>query len=87
MTTRSVRLDDEAERALAEIRRRSGQSISGAIKLSLISFRDNVRSDQRRRPSEFFLQYDLGPGGYSIGPARKSRQAVREKLAQRRIRR
>jgi hypothetical protein len=87
MTTRSVRLDDEAERALAEIRRRSGQSISSAIKLSLISFRDNVLSHQARRPSEFFLQYDLGEGGYSIGPARESRQVVRKKLAQRRSRR
>lgn len=87
MTTRSVRLDDEAERALAEIRRRSGQSISSAIKLSLISFRDNVLSRQRRRPSEFFLEYDFGEGGYAIGPARKSRRVLREKLAHRRARR
>jgi hypothetical protein len=87
MTTRSVRLDDEAERALAEIRRRSGQSISSAIKLSLISFRDNVLSHQGRRPSQFFLQYDFGEGGYSTGPARESRRFVREKLAQRRARR
>lgn len=87
MTTRSVRLDHEAERALAEIRRRSGQSISSAIKLSLISFRDNVLRNQRRRPSEFFLQYDLGEGGYAAGPARESRRVVREKLVQRRARR
>lgn len=87
MTTRSVRLDDEAERALAEIRRRSGQSISSAIKLSLISFRDSVLSHQGRRPSQFFLQYDFGEGGYSTGPARESRRLVREKLEQRRARR
>lgn len=87
MSTRSVRLDDEAELALAEIRRRSGQSISSAIKLSLISYRDNVLSRQGRRPSEFFLQYDFGEGGYSIGPARESRRVVRQKLAQRRVRR
>ena len=87
MSTRSVRLDDEAELALAEIRRRSGQSISSAIKLSLISFRDNVLSRQSRRPSEFFFHYDFGEGGYSIGPARESRRVVREKLAQRRARR
>jgi hypothetical protein len=87
MATRSVRLDDEAERALAEIRRRSGRSISSAIKLSLISFRDNALSQQGRRPSDFFLQYDFGEGGYSIGTARESRRVVREKLAQRRRRR
>ena len=87
MTTRSVRLDDEAERALDEIRRRGGQSISNAIKLSLISFRDNMLSQQRRRPSEFFLGYDFGEGGYAIGPARESRRVVREKLVQRRARR
>jgi hypothetical protein len=80
-------LDDEAERALAEIRRRSGQSISSAIKLSLISFRDNVLSREGRRPSEFFLQYDFGEGGYSIGAARESRRVVSEKLARRHARR
>jgi hypothetical protein len=80
-------LDDEAERALAEIRRRSGQSISRAIKLSLISFRDKVVSGQGRRPSEFFLQYDFGEGGYSIGPASDSRRVVTEKLGHCRARR
>ncbi len=87
MTTRSVRLDDEAEHALAEIRLRSGHSISSAIKLSLLSFRDNALSLQDRRPSEFFMGYDFGEGGYAIGPARDSRRIVREKLAQRRARR
>lgn len=87
MTTRSVRLDDEAERALAEIRRHSGQSISSAIKLSLMSFRDTVLSHQRRRPAEFFSRYDFGEGGYTIGPARDARRLVREKLVQRHGRR
>lgn len=84
MTTRSVRLDDEAERALSEIRRRSGQSISSVIKASLISFRDIALSQQRRRASEFFAQYDFGAGGYPIGPARQSRRVVRDKITQRR---
>lgn len=87
MATRSVRLDDEAERALADIRRHSGQSISSAIKLSLIAFRDKVLSQQRRRPSEFFLQHDFGEGGYSIGPARESRRVVKEEIARCRARR
>lgn len=84
MTTRSVRLDEEAERALAEIMRRSGQSISSAIKLSLISFRDNALSLPERRPSDFFVQYDFSEGGDAIGPARESRRIVKDKLAQQR---
>lgn len=87
MATRSVRLDSEAEQALAEIQQQSKHSISAAVKLSLIAFRDSLFANQRKRPSEFFAQYDLGEGGYSIGPARQSKDLVREKLVKRRARR
>lgn len=84
MTTRSVRLDEEAERALADIRRHSGQSISAAIKLSLIAFRDSTLDAPARKPSEFFVGYDFGEGGYSIGPARDSKRLLKEKLSKHR---
>lgn len=87
MTTRSVRLDHEAEDALADIRRRSGQSISGAIKHSLIAARDAAVAGQQRKPAEFFEDYDFGEGGEALGPARESSRLVKEHLARRRARR
>jgi hypothetical protein len=86
-TTRSVRLDAAAERALAEIRKQSGQSISSVIKDSLIAFHQATAAPERAKPSEFFEQYDLGPGGYAIGPARESKRLLKEKLARRHLRR
>jgi hypothetical protein len=87
MTTRSVRLDSEAEDALADIRRRSGQSISGAIKHSLIAARDAAQVNEQRKPAEFFENYDLGEGGEALGLARESGRLVKEHLARRRARR
>jgi hypothetical protein len=83
VATRSVRLDEEAEDALADIRRQSGQSISSAIKLSLISYRESAREAQGRRPSDFFAAYDLGMGGYALGPARDSKRLLKDKLSKR----
>lgn len=57
---------------------------SGAIRLSLISFRDNALSVPAMRLSAFFLLYDFGEGGDAIGPARESRCVVKDKLAQQR---
>jgi hypothetical protein len=87
VTIRSVRLDEEAERALADIRRQSGQSISGAIKRSLLAFRDTAAADAHRKPAEFFREYALGEGGEAIGAARESSRLLREKLSKSRARR
>jgi hypothetical protein len=81
LTTRAVRFDEEAERALADVQRLTGLSIAGAIKLSLISYRDTRLATQRRRPSDFFAGYDFGTGGDALGPARASRRLVRNKLS------
>ncbi len=54
MGIRSVRLDDEAESALAEIMERTGVSISEAIKTGLIERRDSARKTSAKSPSVFF---------------------------------
>ena len=80
MATRSVRLDKEAESALAEIINRTGVSISEAIKMGLVECRDSARKTRKKSPSDFFASYDFGEGEYTIAPARKSKAALKAKL-------
>lgn len=83
MSTRSVRLDDEAEKALSEIVDRTGLSISDAIKQGLIVYREKSLADAVRKPADFFREFDKGAGGYAIGPARQAKTLVRQKLRNR----
>lgn len=80
MSTRSVRLDDEAEFALEEIVKRTGMSISDAIKQGLISYREIALNTALKHPSDFFNQFDLGRGGDTLGPARNSKVLLRNKM-------
>ena len=78
--TRSVRLDAEAERALAEIRRRTGDSISDALKRGLLAAERELRATPVVRPYAVYEKLDLGPGGYALGPSTKVSQTLREYL-------
>lgn len=80
MGTRSVRLDDEAESALAEIIGRTGSSISEAIKQGLIEYRDKTRQIAATTPASFFEQFDLGEGGYIAGNARDAKKLLKKRL-------
>ena len=84
MATRSVRLDEEAESALADIIGRTALSISEVIKNGLMEYRESSLCQTTKRPSDFFKSFDLGEGGYSISPAREVKQAVKHKLKNRR---
>jgi hypothetical protein len=80
MATRTVRLDDEAEAALAEIRKATGLPISEALKRGLHALRERVANEARRTPYEIYKELDLGPGGYAIAPASEAKHAVREAI-------
>ena len=82
MSTRSVRLDDEAELALEDIVKRTGMSISDAIKQGLVSYREIAMTNALKRPADFFTQFDLGEGGYTIGAARDSKSLLNNKIKQ-----
>lgn len=81
-TTRSVRLDSEAERALAEIRRRTGDTISEAFKRGLQAAERELRAAPEVRPYAIYEKLDLGPGGYARGPSTKVSQTMKEILRQ-----
>lgn len=76
MATRTVRLDDEAETALQQIRDATGLPISEALKQGLQSLKAQVRDASRRSPYDVFRQLDLGPGGYAIAPSTETRRGV-----------
>ena len=78
MATRTVRLDDEGERALAEVQRATGLSVSAALKRGLLLAREAERARLATRPADVYRTIDLGPGGYARAPARRAKQAIRE---------
>ncbi len=87
MATRTVRLDDEAEKVLDEVRAATGLPISEAFKAGLRSLQHQLKDAEPGRSSyDIYRELDLGPGGYAIGPSTDSRAAVRNLLKKRRAR-
>lgn len=82
MATRTVRLDKEAEHALASLTRSTGLSISEVLKRGLMAYKRQAQdAPAERAPYEFFRQLDLGPGGYSRAPAKDAKRAIRAAIA------
>ena len=77
MATRTVRLDDEAETVLRQIREATGLPISEALKRGLRSLQERVRQEAGRTPYEIFRELDHGPGGAAIASSTDTRRAVR----------
>jgi hypothetical protein len=76
MATRTVRLDEEAEAALRQIRETTGLPISEAFKRGLRSLLEDVRSDVSRTPYDVYSELERGPGGYAIAPSTETRRGV-----------
>jgi hypothetical protein len=83
MGSRTVRLDDEAEDALQEIRRATGMTISQALKRGLLLLRARAGEERSATAWEIYEKIDLGAGGYAIAPSREAkggaRRAIRRK--------
>jgi hypothetical protein len=86
MATRTVRLDEESEKALAEIRRRTGMQVSTALKRGLLAVRDGLRAAHAANPYEIYAGIDLGPGGYARAPARQAKRHIKTLIESRRRR-
>jgi hypothetical protein len=87
MATRTLRLDEEAEKVLEEVRAATGLPISEAFKAGLRSLQQQLKSGEPARSSyDIYRELDLGPGGYAIGPSTDTRAAVRKLLKKKRTR-
>ena len=84
MGIRTVRLDEETEKVLAQIVTVTGLSVSGAMKKGLLVLRNEVVREAQRVPYDIYKELDLGPGGYAVAPATQTRRgvqaAIRRKL-------
>ena len=80
MAIRTVRLDEEAEGALQEVREATGLPISEALKRGLRVLQQQVRMEVGQTPYEIYKGIDLGPGGDAIAPSSDTRRGVRKAL-------
>ena len=81
MGVRTVRLDDEAERALAAVRKRTGLTISEVLKRGLRAYDEASREEATARPYDVYRRLDLGSGGYAVAPAGDAKAAIAEVIA------
>ena len=77
MGIRTVRLDEETEKVLAQIVTVTGLSVSAALKKGLLVLRDDVVREAQRVPYDIYQELDLGPGGYAVARASQTRRGVR----------
>lgn len=77
MGIRTVCLNDRAEGTLAELRNRTGLSISEIFRRGLQAYAETARDEMAETPYEIFRRFDLGPGGYAAAPAARAKNAVR----------
>ena len=80
MSTRTVRLDTEAEKTLKEIQQATGMSVSDALKRGLIELRNDLARQASTTPYDIYKQLDLGPGGYAVGSSRETRRTIRDAI-------
>jgi hypothetical protein len=81
MATRTVRLDEEAEQVLEEVRATTGLPISEALKAGLRSLQESLRAGETSRsPYDIYQELDLGPGGYALGQSTDVRATQRRVL-------
>jgi hypothetical protein len=74
--TRTVRLDDEAERTLERLRNITELSISEVLKRGLSAYEAEAMQQLKRKPYDLYRELDLGEGGYAMAPAREAKAAI-----------
>jgi hypothetical protein len=80
MAVRTVRLEEEAEKALAHIVSTTGLSISGALKQGLLVLHAQLAQQTSQAPYDIYATLDLGLGGYATAPGAETRRDVQKAL-------
>ena len=76
MGLRTVRLDDETEKVLKQVTKKTGWSVSTALKRGLLVLRDEVGRNAQQSAFEIYCRLDLGSGGYAIAPSTDTRRGM-----------
>jgi len=80
MGTRTVRLDEEAEKTLERLRNLTGLSISEVLKRGLSAYEGEAMSQAQRTAYDIYRELDLGEGGYACAPAAEAKRAVKDAI-------
>lgn len=80
MASRTVRLDDDTEKVLAQLVKRTGLSISAVFKEGILALRDRTATKPKPRAYDIYRELDLGPGGYASAPSTETRSGAREAI-------
>ena len=73
MSTRTVRLDDDAE---ATLQKQPGFSISNVLKQGLNFFAKAQETAATTKPYDIYRELDPGPGDEGVPPAAEAKSAV-----------
>ena len=76
MSLRTVRLDDETEKALKQLTKKTGWSVSTALKRGVLVLRDEVGRNPQQSAFNIYCRLDLGPGGYALAPSTDTRRGM-----------
>jgi len=77
MATRTVRLGQEGETTLADLRDRTGLSISEVIRQALRTLAAELDREAASRPYDVYRNIPLPrSGGYALAPSSRAKQAV-----------
>lgn len=80
MAIRTVRLDDETEAVLREVRKATGLQISEALKQGLRALRERLQSQQKPTPYEIYKTLEIGSGGWAIDTSDQVRRGMTRAL-------
>lgn len=76
MSLRTVRLDDETEKALKHVTKKTGWSVSAALKRGVLVLNEEISHRPKVSAFEIYRHLDLGPGGYAIAPSTETRRGM-----------
>jgi hypothetical protein len=77
MATRTVRLDEETEEALDQIRAATGLRVSEALKRGIRALRAEIARDREVAPWDIYREIELGRGGEAKAPSNRVKGVLR----------
>ena len=78
MSTRTVRLDDEAEKTLADLQKVTGLSISDVLKRGLHAYASIAEKDAPVKPYDVYRRLEIGASVKAAAPTSGRKKQVSE---------
>jgi hypothetical protein len=76
MSLRTVRLDEETEKILEQVRKQTGWSVSTTLKRGVLVLSKEVAHRAEQSAYDIYRRLDLGPGGYALAPSTETRRGM-----------